>query len=133
MAWVRFTHQDESLRIVSDELWQRAQRRVDPAKGDARLKSGGRPKYLLSGLLRCDACDAHYIIANAHSYGCSSNHDGRPCANGIAVRKDHVEDVLLRGEESGLAAMLAPERVQRMAKEMQDYYAERLLAMHGRC
>jgi len=44
--WI--TRTDESLRIVSDELWQRAQRRMDSAKDDVRLKSGGRPKYLLS-------------------------------------------------------------------------------------
>jgi len=50
--WI--THVDKSLRIVSEELWERAQRRVGRAKDDLRLKSGGRPKYLLSGLLRCD-------------------------------------------------------------------------------
>jgi len=33
--WI--THRDESLRIMSDELWQRAQQRLQPAKDDQRL------------------------------------------------------------------------------------------------
>jgi hypothetical protein len=67
-AWI--SHVDESLKIVSDELWQRAQRRTQPAKDDVRLKSGGKAKYLLSGLLRCDVCGAHFTITGGASYGC---------------------------------------------------------------
>jgi hypothetical protein len=40
--------------------------------------------------------------------------------------------VLLRGPETRLAALLAPERVERMAKEMQTYFAARLQAMQTR-
>lgn len=122
--WI--THADKSLRIVSEEIWRRAQGRANPAKDDARLKSGGRPKYLLSGLLRCDVCDANYTLVDHARYGCHSHWDGESCANAIRVKRVQIEDVLLRGEESGLAAMLAPERVERMAKEMQTYYAERM-------
>jgi len=128
--WI--THQDESLRIISDELWRRAQRRFEPAKNEKRFKCGGRPKYLLSGLLRCDACGARYTIIDQRSYGCFSYHDGKACSNGVRVRKDHIEEVLLRGPESGLAALVAPDRVERMAKEMQQYYSERLRAMQTR-
>ena len=75
--WISYV--DESLRIVSDDLWNRAQRRTQPAKDDKRFKTGGRPKFLLSGLLVCDACGAHYTITDQRSYGCSSHHDGRAC------------------------------------------------------
>jgi hypothetical protein len=54
------------------------------------------------------------------------------CSNNIRVRKDHMEEVLQRGPETGLAALLAPERVQRIAQEMQTYYAERVRAMQTR-
>ena len=91
--WI--SHVDESLRIISDDLWDRAWRRVRPANTDKRLKAGGKPKYLLSGLLRCDVCDAHYTITNATSYGCSGYHDGRACGNSILVRRDRVENILL--------------------------------------
>jgi hypothetical protein len=125
--WI--SHVDESLRTVSDELWDRAQRRTRPAQNDVRLKAGGKPKYLLSGLLRCDVCDAHYTITDATSYGCSSHHDGNACSNSIRVRRDRVEAVLLGPINHDLQD---PERVARMAKEMQDYYLERIRMMHAR-
>lgn len=71
-------------------------------------------------------CGANYTIMDSRCYGCHSHYDGNSCSNAIRVRKDHIEDVLLRGPETGLAALLSPERVERMAKEMQTYYAERL-------
>ena len=64
--WI--THLDESLRIVSDEQWGLAQKRMRPDSKPARC--GGKPKYLLSGLLKCDICGAHYIGVNGAMYGC---------------------------------------------------------------
>lgn len=122
--WISYV--DESLRIVSDDLWEKAQRRMRPAKADVRLKAGGKPKYLLSGLLRCDVCDAHYTITDAVSYGCSSYHDGHACSNSIRVRRDRVESVLLGPIRDDL---LSPERIARMAAEMQEFYRERLRIM----
>jgi site-specific DNA recombinase len=136
--WI--TYADETQRIISEDLWGRAQRRIRPSKGDIRLKAGGKPKYLLSGLLRCDVCGAHYTItagSNARGmgssrYGCSSYHGGNACPNSVQVTRDRVEEVLLHGEKTGLAALLAPARVERMGREMQSYYAERTAAMHTR-
>jgi site-specific DNA recombinase len=125
--WI--SHVDESLRIISDDLWDRAQRRTRPANNDKRLRAGGKPKYLLSGLLRCGVCDAHYTITNAVSYGCSSYHDGHACSNAIQVRRDRVEEILLGPIRSDL---LSPARVAQMAKEMQQYYLERVQAMETR-
>jgi site-specific DNA recombinase len=122
--WI--SYRDESLRIVSDDLWERAQRRTQPAKDDKRFKAGGRPKFLLSGLLVCDACGSHYTITDQRSYGCSSFHDGRACSNSTRVRRDRIETVLLDPIRKEL---LTPERVEQMAKEMQAYYFDRLRAM----
>ena len=97
-----------------------------------RLKSGGKPKYLLSGLLRCDVCGGNYTIRDSRSYGCLSHWDGNACTNSISIRKGEVEEKLLRGADTGLAALLAPARVERMAKEMQRYYVERVRAMQTR-
>ncbi|EQD63095.1 Resolvase domain protein, partial [mine drainage metagenome] len=107
-------------------VWERAQRRMRPAKDDVRLKAGGKPKYLLSGLLRCDVCDAHYTITDAVSHGCSSYHDGHACSNSIRVRRDRVESILLGPIRDDL---LAPERIARMAAEMQGFYRERVRIM----
>ena len=125
--WI--THIDESLRIISDDLWNRAWRRVHPANSDQHLKAGGKPKYLLSGLLRCSVCDAHYIITNATSYACSGYHDGRACSNSIFVRRDRVENILLGPIRDDL---LKPDRVARMVREMQGYFSERVQATQSR-
>ena len=117
--WI--THADESLRIVSDDLWSRAQERM---RGQqlAPVRSGFRPKYLLSGLLRCDVCHAHYIGVNGREYGCSSHRDGGGCSNAVRVRRDHVQHVIVDPVKDDL---LAPARIERMAAEMQIYYAIR--------
>jgi hypothetical protein len=119
--WVK--HRDESLRIVSDELFQRAQERNrSRANGDARMKSGGKPKYMLSGLLHCGVCDAHYILHDARSYACAG-HKGGACVNHIRVRRDTLETAILRPLRD---EMLAPERVAQMAREMQRDLLERI-------
>ena len=50
-------------------------------------------------------------------------------SNAVRVKRGHIEDVLLRGEKSGLAALLAPERA---AREMQTHYVQRLREMQTR-
>src|SRR5262249_948567 len=127
---------------VSDELWARVQRRMDPALPQRRaggptwiMQDGHKQlvrKYLLSGLLRCDVCGAHYTICDSRMYVCSSHGDGEACSNGVRRTREDIEDVLVGGRESGLAALLAPDRVERMAKEMQAYYTERMRAMQTR-
>jgi site-specific DNA recombinase len=119
------SHVDESLRIVSDDLWERAYRRIAAKEGE-HVKTGGKPKFLLSGLLVCDVCDAHYTIADQRSYGCSSFHGGRACSNSVRVRRDRAEAVLLDPTRRDL---LSPERVERMAKEMQVSYIDHVRTM----
>lgn len=120
--WI--THQVEALRIVSDDLYRRAQRRTRLAD-DERLRAGGKPRYLLSGLLTCAECGAHYVIAGPNSYACSSYVNGRACNNSLRVRRDQVERSLLEPIQEQL---LAPERVIRMAREMQRLLADRARA-----
>lgn len=115
--WI--SHQDESLRIVSDDLWQRAQRRTR-LQDDERIKSGGKAKYLLSGLLVCESCGSHYILVNSREYGCSGHVNGGACANAARARRDVAESALLDPIRKGL---LDPARVEKMGKEIQRRYA----------
>lgn len=122
-------HRDESLRIVSDSLFEAAQRRTrDTSNSHAKLKSGGRAKYLLSGLLRCSECGAHYILGGASSYACSG-YLGGDCKNSERVRRDRVEDVILGPIRDEL---LCPDRIERMAQEMRDQHAERIKELADR-
>jgi len=122
--WI--VHHDESLRIVSDELFARAQKRFRPAT--EQRSSGGTPKYLLSGLLKCDSCGAHYVIADAHSYACSNHIGGGLCGNGVRIRRKRAEDVLL----GRLREDLGPDSVRRIAEKMRAVYAEQQRAAASR-
>jgi hypothetical protein len=67
---------------------------------------------------------ARYIMRDARAYACSSFLNGAACANGTHVRRDRVESVLLNPIRNDL---LSPERMQRMAKELQQSYLEAAL------
>lgn len=124
------THQDEDVRIISDDLFAKVQARAHvSANSDERLKSGGRAKYLLSGVLTCNVCGAHYVIADARSYACSGHWNGGACSNRIRVRRDSIGRTLLDPIRNEL---LSPERRAKMVKEMQVAYAERVRAIAQR-
>jgi site-specific DNA recombinase len=112
--WIR--RADESQRIVEDSLWEQAQKRMKrTAEHGHWATPRGKAKYLLSGLLRCASCGAHYIICNAHEYACSSYVNGRACDNHVRVRRLSLEEDILGPIRRQL---LAPDRVERMAREM---------------
>jgi len=119
--WLKYD--DESLRIISDETFKKAQRRArDAANPDERLKCGGKPKYLLSGLLKCNDCGSNYILTSSTGYQCSGNVGGA-CANNVRVRRDVAETKILDPIRNEL---LSPERVDRMAREIEARFKERI-------
>ena len=90
------------LRIVPEDLSRRVQARLqqrawtpDPAT------HGAKPKYLLSGLLKCGSCGGNYVVqfhrANEIHYGCAVHHDRGPtvCRNAKLVRLTRIEQVTL--------------------------------------
>lgn len=112
---------------MSDAQFESAQTRTRVcAKGDTRLKSGGRLKYLLSALLVCEACGAKYVMGDKAFYCCASHWSGRACSNAIRVRRDALEARLLIDDDSPIGGLLTPERVARMATELEQLYAEHL-------
>jgi DNA invertase Pin-like site-specific DNA recombinase len=98
------------LAIVSQDLWDRVQRRLNKNRtktGEkiAEPRSRGRqPRYLLSGLLKCGTCGANFIMENKRSYVCSSRTNGgqHACKNNGRVRRDVAESHLLGGLKSRL-------------------------------
>lgn len=105
--WVQ--HRDESLRIVSDELWERVKARQASRAhsiGDRvrqgierkRAPGGGRKSpYLLSNLLRCGVCGAGFSMINSDRYGCASNKGGgaAACSNSITVMRSLAESKII--------------------------------------
>ena len=120
--WV--SHRDEALRIISDELFEQVQERFrSRANPDKRLRTGGKAKYLLSGLMYCESCGSNYVLGDREKYVCSSYMNGRACANDIRVRRDTAEAVVLQRVRDQLRE---PARVAAMISEMQNHLASLL-------
>lgn len=111
---------DESLRIVSDELWQRVKARQSHqsrelgSKVKGALRQRVRPtKYLLSGLLRCQACESNFSMSNAERYQCSSHHNGgnHACDVSLSVPRERIERVML---DCAYSELLDPKKLRQI-------------------
>ena len=96
------TEEVPSLQIVDDVLWklvrdkQLSTRRL--IKGNSnRTEMARRPKYLLSGLLKCGACGGGFSKVSKHHYGCSTARNKATCDNLLVIRRDTVEMLVLLG------------------------------------
>lgn len=95
---------DESLRIVPVELWQKAQNRIRSVneqtekQRDGIKKSGGRRPggTLLSGLLKCSECGGNLIVSGRNHYACSAAINKGTCGNKAYIKKTAVEQQILR-------------------------------------
>ena len=93
------------LRIIPQDLWEAAKARQKDL--DARpngLWHRNRPRYLLSGLLRCGVCGGGYAKINASHYGCaaSKNKGESVCANRKTIKRDVLESKVLSALQTHL-------------------------------
>lgn len=132
--WV--TRQDEALRIVSDELWDAAQRRALAARLGANIpkyRLYNRAKYLLSGFVRC-ACGSHFVISNKTSYRCAASRNRGPmaCTNQIPISRRRLERAVVDALRTylytpqTLAPLLAEIRTALLRKAEEYRQRERL-------
>jgi site-specific DNA recombinase len=126
--WV--VNQIEALRIVSDTTFDQAAARFHSmSSDDPRLKTGGRPKHLLSGQLKCSVCGANYVLVDRTKYACASHWNGRACANRVRVRKDALEAKIIKPLDT---KALEPRRVAMAVRWMKEEYARRCAAARSR-
>jgi len=122
------------LRILSDDLWDAVQERLkrvheaatanrsDDKDCGVNLNATHRPKYLLTGLLRCGCCCGPYIIMGKDRYGCANHRRGTGmCENGKTIARQKVEARVLACLQDKL---MAPERVQAFISEVQQQSQE---------
>ena len=94
--------EETRLRIVPQVLWDRVKARqtaVSRRSENIRVaRSGRRASSLLSGLLECAACGSHFIAVDKNFYGCASYKQGglAACSNTARIKRQHVEDLLLK-------------------------------------
>lgn len=88
-------HERPELAIVNEETWRYAQARLNERAELYKPGRGGKPRYLLSGLLRCACCSGAFTIA-AHRpvrYACSTRRTAgdQACGNDVMVSRELVE------------------------------------------
>jgi len=121
------------LRIVSDELFKAVQRRFRTVKQLFGRNGGGLsvgPKrYLFSGLLKCAKCGGSIALVcgrgrhGADRYGCALNHQrgNAVCTNSLLVRRDELEESLLRGLAE---SVLRTEAIDYVVARLEDALSE---------
>ena len=93
------------LRLVDEALWDEVQARLalvratycGRATQSGPRASGKQNDYVLSGLLRCDACGASMIIAGGSSaryYRCGDAQKRRTCAQRASVREPELREAV---------------------------------------
>jgi site-specific DNA recombinase len=110
-----------ALRIVSDDLWAKVKTRQEKTRsrvvqepGKLRSELARRPRYLLSGLLKCGVCGGGYSMSGANRYGCSTAINKGTCSNKLTIRRDEVESKVLGGLRHQL---MHPELVKAFVEE----------------
>ncbi len=119
------------LRIVTQELWDGVKARQaatakntrpDKAKGDGNGRpmfwEQQRPRYLLSGLMKCGCCGANFTKYGASRFACAGSRDRGTCSNKLTIRGDVLEAAILAGLQTRL---MEPARFEKFAA---DFVAE---------
>jgi site-specific DNA recombinase len=132
-------------RIVSEELWAAARRRMHvveqlydcgPGRRPRRARSAGSP-YLFTGLLECSVCHGSVTVVsgqwrkrNDSRYGCSMHayRGDRVCTNNLLVSRMALEEQLLAGLQ---AKVLHPDVVEYTLRRFEEELARFLTRQSG--
>ncbi len=119
------TTTDEALRIVPADLWDKARARYAEASREGRPKGPGRPKRLLSGLVRCSCCNGRMTLSGPKgALRCQTRVERGPaaCSNGKTPGYAGVEARVLAsiGEH-----LLHPQLIEAAVQGYHDRMAER--------
>ncbi len=101
--WI--TQEVPELRIVPQDLWDKAkarQKALDERKPG--LWRRNRPRYLLSGLIKCGECSGGYSKINTTHYGCSAsrNKGDSVCTNRKTIARGRLEGAVLASLQTHL-------------------------------
>ena len=127
---LRETVEIAHLRIIDDELWQKAKSRqgrigsvvtAPMARSEPNcensLNATHRPRFLLSGLLRCGCCNGPYSITSKDRFSCSNRKQKGTCENSMTITRQEIEARVLVGLKDRL---LAPDLVENFVTAFQE-------------
>lgn len=117
--------QDETLRIVSDELWYAAQARLTEMSVEkGHPHQARRPTYTFSGKVFCGHCGNAFPILGAN-HGCNGRRMGVDCDNRRRVSRRDLETAVFTGM---LERLLQPHILEIY---LQEYRSEMAAAAAG--
>ena len=96
------------LRIVDDDLWagcrrgRRARRSVNATGRTVSLWDRRRPRFLLSGLVKCGVCGSGFVKISEHHFGCAGARNKGTCSNSRGIRMEILEGAVLEGLQTHL-------------------------------
>ena len=105
------------LQIVDEETWGRAKERQEQIRKALKQQRGDstnalnrthRPRFLVSGLLRCGCCGGGYTLVGKDRYGCATRRQKGACDNERTITRSEIEGRVLSGLKERL---LAPDLV----------------------
>lgn len=114
------------LRIISDDVWARAQHRLLTTPYGPKQPAGRKPQYLLSGLCVCGVCHSAYVIVSGRGwYGCGGYHKRGEtvCTNRLLAKRSALEERILALIQD---QMLAPVALEEFTRHFNQVLAESL-------
>jgi site-specific DNA recombinase len=99
------------LRIIDQDLWNAVKARqastaykMQKNRGQVRPEEARRPKYLLSGIVRCGACGGTYVVGSHTTMRCGRMYEsgGSACDNVIRANREDLEAAVLNGLQTHL-------------------------------
>ena len=111
------------LRIISDELWERAKLRQDATRrvlaSATSIVRARRPQYLFSGLTKCGSCGSGFVLKSRNRLSCFGSTDKGICNNHLTIRRDEIEARVLHAlQEKLLRRDLFEEFCQEFTREV---------------
>jgi site-specific DNA recombinase len=137
--WTRIRQPE--LAIVSEDLWNSVQMRLDFFADKCRSQRplGLLPRsltndYLFSGLLKCSECGGNMVISTGGGthrhpkYACSNRINRGTCSNDLYIRRDELEEELLRNLH---IEILQPEAIELAIAEFGRQLSSSLASISG--
>jgi site-specific DNA recombinase len=97
------TKEVPELRIVDHDLWDQVKVRQAALQGTRAGKDSPgywdrrRPRYLFTGLMRCEVCGGGVVTWNRVRIGCANARNKGTCTNKTTMRRDDPEAAVLEG------------------------------------
>jgi site-specific DNA recombinase len=102
--WI--VHDVPELAIVDQALWDAVKARqaqvMRPRGETVRLDERRRPRFLLSGIVKCGCCGGGYSMISSELMGCSTARNKGICDNRANIRRDVLETRVLTALKSRL-------------------------------